>query len=172
MRTSSKLYPATDAQFELIRNLLRQRTISPDVELQVIRARRLTVEGVLTRGEASGLIDLLFDQPKAEAPAASEIKAGVYMDKTTAMIYRVYLGQQSGKLLVKSIDGATEITYTYLGAATRFVTPDWERLSVEQVGALGKSHESCLVCGRRLDDPESVDRGIGPVCAAKYEMGG
>jgi hypothetical protein len=34
--------------------------------------------------------------------------------------------------------------------------------------AYGKLTETCGYCGRKLEDPESVAAGIGPICAAKY----
>jgi len=34
--------------------------------------------------------------------------------------------------------------------------------------AYGKEYGSCAICGRELSDPESVERGIGPICAAKF----
>jgi len=32
----------------------------------------------------------------------------------------------------------------------------------------GKASGNCSICGRDLTDPESIERGIGPICAAKY----
>jgi hypothetical protein len=34
--------------------------------------------------------------------------------------------------------------------------------------AHGKKFGKCSVCARDLSDPESVERGIGPVCADRY----
>ncbi len=34
--------------------------------------------------------------------------------------------------------------------------------------AYGKQTGDCAICGRFLENPESVARGIGPICAAKY----
>lgn len=34
--------------------------------------------------------------------------------------------------------------------------------------AYGRLVGSCGLCGRKLEDPESVARGIGPICAAKH----
>jgi hypothetical protein len=30
-----------------------------------------------------------------------------------------------------------------------------------------REHPDCFVCGERLTDPQSISRGIGPVCAGK-----
>lgn len=154
-----------------------------------------------TLASASAVIEFLFTLPRKATVAAStpavEPEAGIYQSGDD--LFRVYLGQQSGKMLVKRVtfhvydpDGAdhelgslndfngelaaaaaearlvTSVTYEYVGAAAKVLPADAVRLTVEQVGALGKSWDHCLCCGRRLDDPESVDRGIGPVCAAKY----
>ena len=32
----------------------------------------------------------------------------------------------------------------------------------------GKEYGTCAICGRELSDPESVTRGIGPICADKF----
>lgn len=34
--------------------------------------------------------------------------------------------------------------------------------------AYGKRYGKCSVCARTLTDPESIDRGIGPVCAERF----
>lgn len=88
---------------------------------------------------------------------------------------RVYLGQQSGQMLAKRIHAEADggewvVSYEYLGLASKVLTPDTTpvRMSLEEVGEMGIAFNHCLICSRRLDDPESVDRGIGPVCAANY----
>lgn len=131
-----------------------------------------------TSRTASTVIDFLLTLPKRTAPAApaaAEVTPGVYVIHGDEYV-RVYHGQQSGKMLVKRInmeqDGDTwTVHYEYLGSADRVLVPAAtpERLSLEEVGSLGITTNHCLMCGRRLDDPESVDRGIGPVCAAKYD---
>ena len=39
-----------------------------------------------------------------------------------------------------------------------------EPLTVEQAASFGHLHGVCMICCRALTDPESVQRGIGPVC--------
>ena len=38
----------------------------------------------------------------------------------------------------------------------------------EAAVAYGKMTGACAICGRHLENEESVARGIGPVCAGKY----
>jgi hypothetical protein len=164
-------YPASQKQFDFIKRLVGEKALDAITEAVVVRYRAKAVEGTLTSREASSLIDALLTLPRkaTEEASTTEREAGVYED-TDGRLFRVYLGQQSGKMLVKEIivdeDG---VGYHYLGAAARHLPSTARRLSLAEVGAMGKTFDHCLTCGRRLDDPESVDRGIGPVCAKKYD---
>jgi hypothetical protein len=41
---------------------------------------------------------------------------------------------------------------------------------LEQAIAYGRKTGECSCCGRTLSDPESVERGIGPICATKFGL--
>ena len=41
------------------------------------------------------------------------------------------------------------------------------RLTLDQCKEIGKAIGRCVVCGARLTDPASVERGIGPICATR-----
>ena len=86
-------------------------------------------------------------------------------------------GRNAGYVYVKTTDG------TYLGKISP--TGQWSRsyectpayadavatIGRDPLGALvehGHQTGNCGICNRRLSDPESVTRGIGPICAAKY----
>ena len=168
MSTTTRL--ATDKQFTFIRRLLAERNLDAELREHVQFARSLAQRGNLTAHGASVLIDALLDAPKAAPmrPTEDEPEAGVYRDAKGRLL-RVYAGQKTGRMLAKEVeleDGEL-LGYTYLGAAV-FLVKDAQRLSLDEVGSLGVATGSCLLCGRRLDDPESVDRGIGPVCAGNY----
>lgn len=157
--------PATQKQFDFIKNLIAERFLDEADQNVVQAARELAVEGTFSSEQASGLITFLLGLPRKADPS-DEPEAGIY--KVGEKIYRVYLGQNSGRMLAKRIriiDG--EVDYMYAGAA-RLVVRNAVRLSLEEVGTLGVTTGQCMLCGRRLDDPESVDRGVGPICAQKY----
>ena len=131
--------------------------------------RNLWQEGRANKMGASAVISLMKGAPAKASPGATDPEAGVYVSEESGEYLRVYLGQESGHMLAKQIfleEG--EVSYTYLGAARRYITPDYRRCTLEEAGSLGKASGICIHCGRRLDDPESVDRGIGPICAGKY----
>jgi hypothetical protein len=164
-------HPASQKQADFIARLLGERDTTGT------KYAGHTAAPALTSREASAAITELLALPKAtrieQANAEGQTyEAGVYEQPLTARLFRVYLGQQSGTLLVKEIivdeDG---VGYQYLGSAQRvFGGMIVRRLSLSEVGSMGKTFDHCLMCGRRLDDPVSVDRGIGPVCAAKYDV--
>lgn len=156
---------ASDKQIALIKRLAGEKEMSADD-----RAKVLAAVDTLSKKGASATIDKMFALPKATAPV-TQIEAGVYTDGKT-VTYRVYLGQQSGQMLaarvVEHVDGTAE--FIYEGKADRLITSAFRKLTIEEAAHFGRSTGTCIVCARRLDVPESVDRGIGPVCFAK--MGG
>lgn len=169
-------YPASEKQLAFITRLLGER----DLTGTIFAGHTVAPAGLSggREGSASVAITELLALPKAvrhteQANAAGDTyEAGIYEQPLTGRLFRCYLGQNTGTLLVKEcIVDEDGVGYQYLGAAQRiFGGMIVRRLSLSQVGALGKTFDHCLCCGRRLDDPVSVDRGIGPVCAAKYDV--
>lgn len=161
-------HPATEKQIAFITRLLGERDATgtayegwtPDWSRATSKA-------------ASTVIDFLLSLPKKAVQEQAEAEAGVY-ETPDLRWFRVYLGQQSGHMLVKEVHaehdlmGEMEVSYEYLGSAASKLPHDARRMSLEEVGRLGIATNHCMICGRRLDDPESVDLGIGPVCASKY----
>jgi hypothetical protein len=167
MQTTTRL--ATEKQFSFLVQLVNERPGAKTYVDTQLAANGVSHPRELSVSEMSNVIGVVLDMPKtSKKPETSEEpEAGVYR-RNDGELFRVYFGQQSGHMLAKHIrflEG--EVDYMYSGAA-RLVVKNAVRLSLEEVGQLGVASGSCLVCGRRLDDPESVDRGIGPVCAAKY----
>lgn len=161
--------PVSDKQIKFIAKLVKEKDTSA-IEEQVQDARNAVMRQSFSVTEASALIDVLLDQPKVPAQESEEqIVGGIYEDGDD--LYRVYFGRESGRMLAKKVtieeDGAT---YTYAGAASRVLSEQAKRLPVEEVGSLGIVAGNCLICGRDLSDPESLDRGIGPICAQNYEV--
>jgi hypothetical protein len=166
---STTTYPATQKQFDFIKRLLSERQVDEKTQELVDAARQQAVAGTLRSRTASLLIDELMALPR-KTDERDRIDAGIYAVDGD-MIVRVYLGQQSGQMLAKQVHlELGDVSYTYLGMARKVLgaASTWTRLELNEVGALGITSGHCLICGRRLDDPESVDRGIGPVCAQNY----
>lgn len=139
--------------------------------------------GKLSVPQSSEFIDALIAQrdewrrtrshsPQNGEPKASDPDPGMYRGED-GTIYRVYLGQKSGYMLVKQLVGndTTGYEYSYLGRAAYRLPADAKPLPLEEAKAFGRMTGTCCVCARRLDNPESVDAGIGPVCAGRMEGG-
>ncbi len=165
--------PASEKQIAFIRKLVGEKMLSgEDVDKILAGLDRLSTKG------ASATIEKLLALPTAtprEIKTNFQVEAGVYVN-SDGKTFRVYLGQQSGRLLAALAveyvdeDGHAKARFEYQGQADRYVTATSRKLTIEEAARFGKATGTCIVCARRLDVPESVDRGIGPVCYAK--MGG
>lgn len=60
--------------------------------------------------------------------------------------------------------GAAKGKWEYVPGAIALLTAD-DAITVEQAAEYGHLHGFCAICGKTLTDPDSVTRGIGPVCA-------
>lgn len=167
MTTTLTFRPITEKQIEFIRTLVAERELDEMAQDFLDLARAKVMAGTLSSKSASDVIAGLMECPKKSATPREEPEAGIYEED--GAIFRVYLGQKTGRMLVKQVlfsEGAVD--YVSLGLATRRLPVNAVRLSLSEVGSLGVQSGHCLLCGRRLDDPESVDRGLGPVCAKRY----
>lgn len=158
----------TAVQVDLVKRLKdeRQPDVAARVELSVLR-RDYTL-GTATEFEAEHVIKKMLDLPFRKR--ARHVEPGVY--ETATGLVRVYHGQHTGRTLAKLVmlGDNDHVWFQYMGLASRHVPADARRLTVEEIGAASLEMKStvCLVCGRRLDDPESTQRGIGPVCVKNY----
>lgn len=106
-------------------------------------------------------------EPRQQRRENPEPEAGMYRLEDGTIV-RVYLGQKSGRMLAKQlVSDGDHHEYEYMGAARRFITTETAKLTLEEAKEFGRMTGHCCVCARRLDVPESVEAGIGPVCASR-----
>lgn len=131
----------------------------------------------ITSQEAGQLLDVLFNLPyPKKADAVSE--PGMYRVGDT--IYRVQWNATETNLyakklvlvyvvsLVKGVPNKFRGELVYEASAHRIEGLTAEcRMTKEEAVAAGKGYAVCIVCGAELEDPKSVERGIGPVCAKR-----
>jgi hypothetical protein len=94
-------------------------------------------------------------------PPAPTTEPGFYVHDDN--VYVVVYNKAKTNVYAKRMNLATG-RWEYAAGAVKGLT---ERLTVEQAAALGHLHGRCVCCGAELSDPESVTRGIGPVCAKR-----
>lgn len=120
---------------------------------------------------ASAAIEFLLTLPKKAAPLPEGEKQaaqpGYYF--RDGKVYVVIAsknnpGRLYAKVLIVPTDRkAARARWEYAPGVHKHLL-DSERLTAVQAASLGHQHGYCMVCGRRLDDPRSVQDGIGPVC--------
>lgn len=178
---------ATEKQLAYIRNLMAERNLT-DQQQQAAEAQ--LADGI-TKTQASAWIERLKALPRQHSPqravgdtvdrpnlATSESARGMYRAPDGTII-RVYLGQQSGRNLCKKLvdtgqphpeDSSINLhDWEYLGAAQYKLPSGSTRMTLAEAKEFGRMTGHCCRCGRRLDVPESVEAGIGPVCAKRGE---
>lgn len=101
---------------------------------------------------------------KQNAPAKSaNPEPGYYIDDKNDY-YVVVEGKRSGNLYAKMWNGRS---WDYVGRSPFATLVDTPKLSKEQAAEFGHMFGRCIVCGRTLTDPASVEAGIGPICAKR-----
>jgi hypothetical protein len=168
--------PASEKQLALIAKLLDSKELNPAMDAAL---RDRLDEGV-TKGDASAMIEWLFQAPRKQTAAESApvgepvAEAGIYeRDGVAYKVQKSAAGRFYAKVLV--INGAKRLTevgevisasYEYeAGAVNRISAAD--KVSPERARELGTLSSVCVVCGTKLEDAKSVERGIGPVCAKR-----
>lgn len=103
----------------------------------------------------------------APAPENPITEEGMY--RMGDAVYRVKRSRESHNLyamrFVPEAAAKSERFVYERGAIFRLSAEN--RMTIEEAEALGASVGICCVCGATLSDPNSVRRGIGPVCAKR-----
>lgn len=172
--TTARSDAPTEAQKHYIRKLVAER---PHLGATVRAAcNELGFhDAKLTKRRASELIDRLRLVPKSAptpegAPARQDPPEGFHFDGTD--VYKLQVSKSSGALYASVLDrdAATERKgkWDYVGRKPLHKLSDDTLLTLERARELGAEWGICLRCGALLTNPESVERGIGPVCAEKF----
>lgn len=133
--------------------------------------------------QASALIGLLKAlPPEAGArPAGSgyiegSLSDGLYVvdEGGVSSIYKVQVSKTSKKQYAKYLDmsgvPATKASFEYAGRSPLGkIARDGVALTYEKAVELGHLYGICAICGALLEDPKSVEAGIGPVCKRKVK---
>jgi hypothetical protein len=143
--------------------------------LNQMRSQFPMIEG-LNRSEVSRRIDEMIQihLPKARAnrhvqvtPPRNDVEPmtdGIFFkDGIVFKVQRAVHG--SGSLYAKVLDVSTERFEYAPGAIRRLTLAD--KMTRQQAEEFGKLYGICCVCSRTLTNEDSIERGIGPVCAGR-----
>lgn len=176
--------PASDKQTALIARLAREKDIRhldhEDRLLIALADDPGEGDGIQMR-EASRLIDLLFACPREAADLSTMAAPGYYVTsgeesdgEVPPTVYVVVENRAKTATYAKRLEvtrnegGRNTARWEYApGAGKNLAAEGLHPLGVKEAARLGHLHGVCVVCARGLTDPDSVMRGIGPVCAAR-----
>lgn len=121
----------------------------------------------MTPKQASSVIDFMLGSLRtarqtSRRAATAELEPGLYSrDGLTIKVQRSATGNLYGKVLDE-----TTGKYEYAAGSLRGVTAA-DRMTLEVAAEITRRIGRCCVCSRTLSNPDSIDAGIGPVCAGK-----
>ena len=156
--------PATDSQYTYITDLLRKHTVPADFLGRANEAIRLRT---LDRALASKTIDWLRRQPQVtrKAASANDVPEGFHI--AGGEVYKVQVAVHgSGRKYAKVLDRETQ-TFVVASGAIQLLSAD-TAMTLEDAAKYGRTYNICARCGRTLTDEDSIERGVGPVCASKF----
>ena len=149
-----------------------QRLTVQDAERQAQRIAEQAVRAETAPELSVEAIEVAFNTAKQAGIKFPKLRLDSFMfspagenSKNAGAVYvkskedGVYLGKVMGGRLFTSRDCTQEAQERIVAVAS-----DPKQAAI----AYGQRFGSCAVCGRELTDSDSVDRGIGPICASKY----
>lgn len=166
---------ATEKQVDFIVRLWNERY--PEAVTATPEFIRTTV--ATTKKQASATIEYLLSQPKPEPkPAPSPAsryptdKAPEGMHKIGDEIFKVQKavhgsGHLYAKRLVAGEGYGSKARFEYAPGVLRTLSTD-TLMTLDEAKAWGALYGTCCVCGRTLTNEDSIEAGIGPICAQKF----
>lgn len=149
-----------------------------DQTVEHIRGCYATARGTVTQAPVlTGLAKRYADDFKPMAMGKlSDLPASKYALETDdgLKFYEVQIGKKGGRWdgyrFVTHLVGApgTWAEYPVKGAAREAVLMEILKDPKAAAVRFSKHFTVCAACGSPLSDPESMERGLGPVCAEKF----
>lgn len=154
--------PATEKQIEFLIKLLAEKI---EDEVKALDAIKWVHEHRMSKATASAKISEYMAMPTVRKAFSStpELDEGMYRVGET--IYKVYRTRDKNILVTKTL-GADGFDYTGRGPL-EFITAE-DRMTLDEAKEFGKVTGICCVCGAKLTNEESIEAGIGPICASKF----
>lgn len=85
-------------------------------------------------------------------------------------IYKVVWNQKRTSLYAKRLDIFEGVrSWTYVPGGMADLRKYGTRVQGDTVRAYGELYGQCMICGRTLTNEESIEAGIGPVCASRVQ---
>jgi N-acyl-D-aspartate/D-glutamate deacylase len=146
--------PATESQLNKLHELFDEKF---DAETAASHHEWLNTHR-LSKATASERLKALFAMQ-----SVNELDEGMY--KVGEDIFKVYHTRDKGILVTKQL---IEGTFEYTGRKPLAQIKPEHRMTLDQAKEYGKVTGTCCVCAAKLTNEESIEAGIGPICASKF----
>lgn len=160
MKTITK--PITEKQIAYINTLLTK--IAGDNAGEFMLA---FMESEPSTKDASAYIDTLKAKSKSVAVKADEENIPDGLHYIGQQVYRIRKSKSSGRLYAELLDTDAR-EFRYVGRKPLGQASASTLMTLDQAKVFGKAYGFCVRCCALLEDPASVEAGVGPVCAKKF----
>lgn len=160
---------ASDKQIACIKREGERRSHNDtDTALTVGKAQR---DEEVTKKEASHALDVLFGAPflpRERQPQAQRLEVGMY--RKDGQVYKVQANQAKTGVYAKVLvlpEGGGKGRFDYAGSTAKVGLKPEHRMTLDEAKAFGVEFGVCCCCSATLTNPDSIEAGIGPICATK-----
>lgn len=115
------------------------------------------IDALLVAGRERRAAERRVDDARPEPPIGFHYVDGV--------VYRLKRSATSGKLYAMAMN--ERLGWDYVGRRPFDRVSSETYLTIEQAAKMSAYHGRCVICGKQMHVRSSVERGIGPVCAAR-----
>ncbi|GAA0955750.1 hypothetical protein GCM10009560_79550 [Nonomuraea longicatena] len=145
------------------KNLIRLLAVERGLDLQTIEAGFED----MTKSLASDFIKFLKGLAATNpAKPVQIVEAGFYkLGEKYFEVRESKAGRLYAVEIYQSASGGA--TSDYAPGIVRLLKPE-NLLTLDEAKVFGKETGSCCICRRELTNPESIESGIGPVCASRF----
>jgi len=170
MNTKTKTTkPASEKQMTFIYSLLR--SLDSDNAPEAMLAFEETEPSTVSASEYIDTLKSSLAEVKAvksvieKSDETDDIPEGLHYIGQS--VYRIRKSKSSGRLYAELLDAHAR-EFQYVGRKPLTNASAETLMTLEQAKVFGKAFGFCVRCCALLEDPASVELGVGPVCAKKF----
>jgi len=176
-RFHSTQKPVTEPQFNYLRDLCNRREVPSEIQelastVKVGDFKGYDVSKAIDTAKACGwrrvkATAMIPENVENPTPIAQIAEKGYY--EYEGAIYCVAPSKQNPTRTIAKVlrnEGHRGVWDFARGMIYR-LKPE-HRISLDRAKSFGHMYGFCMICGRTLTDPKSVEAGIGPVCAKRF----
>lgn len=170
------MFGGTEKQESFIRDLMVNRAADDGTDRTIAEMVESTVDGgvdalvarIDSKSAASALISELLAKPRPSRPVTQlRPEPPVAIHFLDGTVYKIQQSRTSGRLYAKKLvpRGEGEKGEWVYDARKAFGRLSEDTvMTLEQAEEFGHRYGICGICGATLENEQSVERGIGPVC--------